>query len=104
MLSACSSTLVWDLTVLCSLHLGFFGDSMDTTLCTDEIDDVHVPQLSDDAGSQGEWDPLQASSSRPAAAVQCPLSLSSPIAESLRTPVADTQVRLVESGLSCRPA
>ena len=83
--------------LLCLCHLGFLGDSMDTTLCTDEIDDVHVPQLSDEAGSQGEWDPLQASSSRLAAAVQYPLGLSSPTAESLRTPVADTQVRLAES-------
>ncbi|KAL3139420.1 hypothetical protein ABBQ38_003751 [Trebouxia sp. C0009 RCD-2024] len=64
---------------------------MDTTLCTDEIDDVHSPQFSDDAGSQGEWDPHQATSSRPAAAVASPRELSSQITESPRTAMADTQ-------------
>lgn len=33
---------------------GFTVDSTDPTLCTDEIDDIHIPQISDDAGSEGE--------------------------------------------------
>ncbi|KAL3160641.1 hypothetical protein ABBQ32_010564 [Trebouxia sp. C0010 RCD-2024] len=73
---------------------------MDTTLCTDEIDDVHIPQLSDDAGSQGEWDPHQATSSRPAAAVASPRVLSSPITDSLRTAMADTQGSFCDDGPS----
>ena len=78
---------------------------MDTTLCTDEIDDVHIPQFSDDAGSQGEWDPHQATSSRPAAAVASPRVLSSPITDSLRTTMVDTQVQLThENRLFTMPA
>lgn len=74
-------------------NVDFHGDSLDITLCTDEIDDVHIPQFSDDAGSQGEWDPNQATSNRPTAAVSPPFTLSSPITDSIRTAHADTQVR-----------
>lgn len=71
---------------------GFTVDSADPTLCTDEIDDVHVPQISDDAGSEGEWDPHQATSSRLPSVRQPPYGLSSPLTSSLRTVMADTQV------------
>lgn len=70
---------------------------MDTTLCTDEIDDVHIPQFSDDAGSQGEWDPHQATSSGPVAALASARMLPSPIADSLRSAMADTQVKLTHA-------
>ena len=87
--------------ILCSV--GFLGDSLDVTLCTDEIDDVHIPQFSDDAGSQGEWDPNHATSSRPTAAVPSPFTPSSPITDSLRTANADTQVKaLVNDSGICR--
>ena len=86
--------------VQCSV--GLLGDSLDITLCTDEIDDVHIPQFSDDAGSQGEWDPNHATSSRPTAAVPSPFTLSSPITDSLRTANADTQVKaLVNDSRIC---
>lgn len=75
--------------------LGFQGDSLDVTLGTDDIDDVHIPQfIADDAGSQGEWDPNQATSSRAMAAVPSSFTLSTPITDSLRTVTADTQVSL----------
>ena len=80
------------------MHLpdaGFTLDSFDLTLCTDDIDDVHVPQISDDAGSQGEWDPNQATSSPPFLRQHPPYGLSSPITSSLRTALADTQVMLL---------
>ena len=70
------------------------GDSMDTTLCTDELDDVHIPQISEDAGSQADWDPNQATSSRPQGAQMLAYGLSSPITGSLRTVMADTQASL----------
>ena len=41
--------------------------SSNPTLCTDDIDTVHMPVFScDDVGSQGEWDPDQANSPEPA--------------------------------------
>ena len=77
------------------LCAAFTGDSLDPTLCTDDIDDVHIPQISGDAGSQGEWDPNQATSFRPRPAQQIFYPQSSPVTESLRTVMAGTQACLL---------
>ncbi|KAL0043132.1 hypothetical protein WJX79_010176 [Trebouxia sp. C0005] len=79
-------------------NAGFTLDSFDPTLCTDDIDDVHIPQISDDGGSQGEWDPNQATSSPPFLHQQPPHGLFSPIISSLRTALADTQESASEDG------
>ena len=64
--------------------------SNDLTLCTDDIDDIHLPELSGCVGSQGEWDPNQATS-RASLREPCPWDPSSPITGSLQTVLADTQ-------------
>ena len=88
----------WTAAQIIPCYVGFHGDSLDITLCTDEIDDVHIPQFSDDAGSQGEWDPNQATSNRPQAAVPSPFMLSSPITASLRNAIVDSQVKAHVNG------